>query len=48
MRNIIIKGVALAAIIAATSCSSDGFSEYERVKASFLLHYELNFRLIAR
>lgn len=36
MRNIIIKGVALAAIIAATSCSSDGFSEYERVKASFL------------
>ncbi len=36
MRNIIIKGVALAAIIAATSCSSDSFSEYERVKASFL------------
>lgn len=26
----------MAAIIAATSCSSDGFSEYERVKASFL------------
>lgn len=35
MRKLFFKGFALAALFAMASCSSDGYSEFERVKAAF-------------